>query len=59
MKRIANDGAPDPSQNAPVTPLVPAEEPRPFVGRSHGVIHISRDDLLARVGEEWQVDDDL
>lgn len=60
MKRIANDGALDPSQNVPVTPLVPvAEEPCRYVGRSHGVIHISRDDLFAPVGEDWQVDDDL
>jgi hypothetical protein len=41
--------------------LVPmaAEALRPFVGRSRGVIHASRDDLLAPIGQDWQVDADL
>jgi antitoxin (DNA-binding transcriptional repressor) of toxin-antitoxin stability system len=45
----------------PVAMLVPvtAEADRPFVGRSRAVIHATRDDLLAPVGEDWRVDTDL
>jgi hypothetical protein len=38
---------------------VPDGELRPFVGRSRGVIHSSREDLIAPVGEDWEVDTDL
>lgn len=47
-------------RNEPVAKLVPVSgELRPFVGRSRGVIHISSEDLLAPVGEDWEVDADL
>jgi prevent-host-death family protein len=48
-------------RNRPVAMLVPVSdaEVRPFVGRSRGVIHASRDELLAPVGEDWEVDADL
>jgi len=39
--------------------LAKLAEIRPFVGRSRGVIHASREDLLAPVGEDWEVDADL
>ena len=46
--------------NEPVARLVPVDgELRPFVGRSRGVIHISAEDLIAPVGEDWEVDADL
>ncbi len=46
--------------NEPVAKLVPVSgELRPFVGRSRGVIQISDEDLLAPVGEDWEVDADL
>ncbi|HEY0016297.1 MAG TPA: type II toxin-antitoxin system Phd/YefM family antitoxin [Longimicrobium sp.] len=46
--------------NEPVAKLVPVSgELRPFVGRSRGVIRISDEDLLAPVGEDWEVDADL
>lgn len=48
-------------RNRPVAKLVPVtdEDVRPFVGRSAGVIHASREDLLAPTGEDWEVDADL
>jgi prevent-host-death family protein len=48
-------------RNRPVAMLVPVPETelRPFVGRSRGVIHASREDLLAPVGKDWEVDADL
>jgi antitoxin (DNA-binding transcriptional repressor) of toxin-antitoxin stability system len=47
-------------RNEPIAKLVPvAGELRPFVGRSRGVIQISDEDLLAPVGEDWEVDADL
>lgn len=47
--------------NRPVAKLVPVtdDDLRPFVGRSSGVIHATREDLLAPVGEDWDVDADL
>lgn len=46
--------------NRPVAKLVPVTgELRPFVGRSRGVIQISDQDLLAAVGDDWEVDADL
>jgi antitoxin (DNA-binding transcriptional repressor) of toxin-antitoxin stability system len=46
--------------NHPVT-MVPVRDTglRPFTGRSRGVIHASREDLLAPVGQDWEVDGDL
>jgi prevent-host-death family protein len=48
-------------RNRPVAKLAPItdEDLRPFVGRSRGVITASREDLLAPVGEDWEVDADL
>lgn len=48
-------------RNRPVAKLVPVgdEDVRPFVGRSTGVIHASAEDLLAPLGEDWEVDADL
>ncbi|HKP74166.1 MAG TPA: type II toxin-antitoxin system Phd/YefM family antitoxin [Longimicrobiaceae bacterium] len=48
-------------RNRPVAMLVPVPdaELRPFVGRSSGVIHASREDLMAPVDEDWEVDADL
>jgi antitoxin (DNA-binding transcriptional repressor) of toxin-antitoxin stability system len=47
-------------RNRPVAKLVPVTgELRPFVGRSRGVIQISDQDLLAPVGDDWEVDADL
>lgn len=48
-------------RNRPVAKLVPAsrEGLRPFVGRSRGVISVSREDLMAPIGEDWEVDADL
>lgn len=48
-------------RNRPVAMLVPVPdaELRPFVGRSRGVIHAAREDLLAPLGEDWEVDADL
>jgi prevent-host-death family protein len=48
-------------RNRPVAMLVPVpdDDLRPFVGRSRGVIHASREDLVAPVGEDWEVDADL
>jgi hypothetical protein len=33
--------------------------PRPFVGRSRGVITATREDLLEPVGESWEIGQDL
>jgi prevent-host-death family protein len=48
-------------RNRPVAKLVPAggEALRPFVGRSRGMISVSREDLMAPIGEDWEVDADL
>lgn len=47
-------------RNKPVARLVPADgELRPFVGRSRGVIEMSKEDLMAPIGEDWEVDADL
>lgn len=47
-------------RNRPIAKLVPVSpELRPFVGRSRGVIQISDEDLLAPIGEDWEVDADL
>lgn len=44
----------------PVAKLVPVtDEVRPFIGRSRGVISGSREDLLAPIGADWEVDADL
>lgn len=45
----------------PVAKLAPIidEDVRPFVGRSRGVIEASREDLLAAIGADWEVDADL
>jgi prevent-host-death family protein len=48
-------------RNRPVAKLAPVtdEDLRPFVGRSRGVITATREDLMAPVGEDWEVDADL
>ena len=48
-------------RNRAVAKLGPVTEEgiRPFVGRSRGVISASAEDLLAQVGEGWEVDADL
>lgn len=48
-------------RNRPVAKLAPVtdEDLRPFVGRSRGVITAAREDLMAPVGEDWEVDADL
>lgn len=48
-------------RNRPVARLGPIEDDglRPFVGRSRGVITATREDLLAPIGEDWEVDADL
>jgi prevent-host-death family protein len=48
-------------RNRPVAKLAPVtdEDLRPFVGRSRGVITASREDLMAPVSEDWEVDADL
>lgn len=45
----------------PVAKLGPVTDAdlRPFVGRSRGVITASRQNLLAPLGEDWEVDADL
>jgi prevent-host-death family protein len=46
--------------NRAVARLVPpGDELRPFIGRSRGVIQISREDLMAPIDEDWEVDADL
>lgn len=48
-------------RNQPVAKLVPVTDAdlRPFVGRSSGVIIASREELLAPVGEDWELGADL
>jgi prevent-host-death family protein len=47
-------------RNRPVARLVPAGiKLRPFIGRSRGVIQISKEDLMAPIGADWEVDADL
>ena len=47
-------------RNRPVAKLTPVGEGlRPFVGRSRGVISATCDDLIAPMGEDWEVDGDL
>jgi len=48
-------------RNRPVAKLAPVtdEDLRPFVGRSRGVITATREDLVAPVGADWEVDADL
>ncbi|MBD0320279.1 MAG: type II toxin-antitoxin system Phd/YefM family antitoxin [Gemmatimonadetes bacterium] len=48
-------------RNRPVAKLVPAgrEGLRPFVGRSRGMISARPEDLMAPIGEDWEVDADL
>lgn len=48
-------------RNRPVAKLAPItdEDLRPFVGRSRGVIAATREDLLAPLGQDWEVDADL
>lgn len=36
-----------------------AGPPRPFIGRSRGAITLSREELLAPIGADWEVDADL
>ena len=36
-----------------------SERPRPFIGRSRGVISATRDDLLAPLSADWEVGADL
>lgn len=47
--------------NRPVAKLSPITEDGivPFVGRSRGVIQISPEDLLAPIGPDWMLGDDL
>ncbi len=47
--------------NAPVAKLAPVRGAglRPFVGRSRGVISVSREELMAPIGENGEVDVDL
>lgn len=48
-------------RNRPVAKLAPVKDEglRPFIGRSRGMISASREDLLAPIGEDWEVDADL
>ena len=48
-------------RNRPVAKLAPItdDDLRPFVGRSRGVITATREDLVAPIGEDWEVDADL
>ena len=47
-------------RNRPVAKLAPVGDGlRPFVGRSLGVISGTREDLVAPIGEAWEVDGDL
>lgn len=48
-------------RNQPVAKLGPIkdEDVRPFIGRSRGVISASVEDLLAPIGEDWDVGADL
>lgn len=48
-------------RNRPVAKLAPVtdDDLRPFVGRSRGVITATREDLVAPLGEDWEVDADL
>lgn len=48
-------------RNHPAARPVPVREEglRPFVGRSRGVITATRDDLIAPLDEDWEVDADL
>jgi prevent-host-death family protein len=48
-------------RNRPVARLAPVTDAdlRPFVGRSRGVVTGTREDLMAPVGEDWEVDADL
>ncbi len=45
----------------PIAKLAPLTDSdlRPFVGRSRGVISASRDNLVAPLGDDWEVDADL
>jgi prevent-host-death family protein len=44
----------------PVATLGPVtEEHRSFVGRSRGVISVSREELMAPIGEDWELGTDL
>jgi prevent-host-death family protein len=46
-------------RNRPVARLVPpGGELRTFIGRSRGMIEISPEDLMAPIGEDWEVDAD-
>jgi prevent-host-death family protein len=47
--------------NRPIAKLVPItdDDLTPFVGRSRGVINVSREDLLAPIDQDWEVDADL
>ncbi|HEX6368799.1 MAG TPA: hypothetical protein VF006_07700 [Longimicrobium sp.] len=45
---------------AVIARLIPfATELRPFVGRSDGTINLPPGDLLAPIGKDWEVDQDL
>ena len=48
-------------RNRPVAKLGPVTDEglRPFVGRSRGVISADAAELMAPVGESWEVDADL
>lgn len=48
-------------RNRPVAKLAPVtdEDLRPFVGRSRGVVTATREELMAPIGEDWEVDADL
>lgn len=48
-------------RNRPVAKLAPVmdDDLRPFVGRSRGMITATREDLIAPVGADWEVDADL
>ncbi|HEX5872397.1 MAG TPA: hypothetical protein VFY65_18335 [Longimicrobium sp.] len=44
---------------AAIARLIPFTEEHPFVGRSCGTIKSAPGDLLAPIGEDWEVDQDL
>lgn len=57
MMDDVNDPPPERISTQPESPA--AGRLRSFVGRSQGAIQISDADLMAPVGEDWEVDADL
>jgi hypothetical protein len=60
MKEHIGKPGQEPSKMPEEAPVEPVEdEISPFVGRMKGTIQASREDLLAPIGEDWEVDQDL